>query len=197
MRTALVLMMGLLSVSSPASAEVVGVQDSGFSIRIAVDVAAAPAAVFKVLTEQVGAWWSSSHTFSGKASNLSIEAKAGGCFCEVLPNGGVRHMIAQSNNALIFPGLEDFGITPLEAQASGRPVIAFGAGGALETVTPETGVFFDQQTVEALLAALRRFDAFEATFEPAKARAQAERFTKQAFQAGLRSEIEALLPGGD
>lgn len=92
MRFALVLMMGLLGLASPATAEVVGAGDGGFSIRIAVDVAAAPAAVFTVLTDRVGAWWSSSHTFSGKASNLSIEARPGGCFCEVLPNGGVRHM---------------------------------------------------------------------------------------------------------
>ncbi len=105
--------------------------------------------------------------------------------------------VYRNARALIFPGLEDFGITPLEAQATGRPVIAFGAGGALETVTPETGVLFEQQAVESLLAALHRFDSFETEFKPAAARAQAERFTKHAFQAGLRSEIAALLPGGD
>ena len=61
--------------------------------------------------------------------------------------------------AFIFPGLEDFGIAPVEAQAAGRPVIAFAGGGALDTVLPgETGEFFAEQTVESLkavLAALR------------------------------------------
>lgn len=99
--------------------------------------------------------------------------------------------------ALVFPGLEDFGITPLEAQAAGRPVIAFRGGGALETVTPETGLFFDEQTSRSLIDALRRFDAFEATFEPRRARANAARFTKATFQAGLKDEIAALFPGGD
>lgn len=99
--------------------------------------------------------------------------------------------------ALVFPGLEDFGITPLEAQASGRPVIAFAGGGALETVTPQTGIFFREQTVPALVEALRAFEAFEASFEPARAVAQAQRFTKAAFQAGLSAEVEALFAGGD
>jgi glycosyltransferase involved in cell wall biosynthesis len=95
--------------------------------------------------------------------------------------------------ALVFPGVEDFGITPLEAQACGRPVIAFGQGGALETVTGETGVFFHQQSVDALEDALARFDAFEAGFEPAVARAQAERFSRRGFQAALVRELGALL----
>jgi glycosyltransferase involved in cell wall biosynthesis len=92
--------------------------------------------------------------------------------------------------ALIFPGVEDFGITPLEAQASGRPVIAFAAGGALETVTPKTGVFFAEQTVDGLLDALARFDAFEADFDPAEARAQAMRFSRAAFQRALVAALE-------
>lgn len=95
--------------------------------------------------------------------------------------------------ALVFPGLEDFGITPLEAQASGRPVIAFAGGGALETVTRETGLFFPEQSVEALVGVLQRFDAFEATFRPAAARAQASKFTKAAFLDGVRDEVAALL----
>jgi glycosyltransferase involved in cell wall biosynthesis len=98
--------------------------------------------------------------------------------------------------ALVFPGVEDFGITPLEAQACGRPVIAVGEGGALETVTERTGVFFREQRVEALVDAVRRFEALAPTFAPEAARAQAQRFTKAAFQAALIAELDALVVGG-
>ncbi|MFT3709156.1 MAG: glycosyltransferase [Archangium sp.] len=94
--------------------------------------------------------------------------------------------------ALIFPGVEDFGITPLEAQACGRPVIAFAQGGALETVTDETGIFFREQTVDALITALAEFDAFEAGFEPSIARAQAKKFSRTAFQRSLLAELSAI-----
>jgi len=95
--------------------------------------------------------------------------------------------------ALVFPGEEDFGITPLEAQASGRPVIALGRGGALETVSARTGVFFRDQTVEGLVEAVRTFEAsFEPRFTPAEARAQAERFSPAAFEAGIRGQLARL-----
>jgi glycosyltransferase involved in cell wall biosynthesis len=94
--------------------------------------------------------------------------------------------------ALIFPGEEDFGITPVEAQASGRPVIALGRGGALETVTPDTGLFFAEQRADALADAVRRFEAFERTFDPGAARANAERFSKAHFQERFRQAIERL-----
>jgi glycosyltransferase involved in cell wall biosynthesis len=94
--------------------------------------------------------------------------------------------------ALIFPGVEDFGITPLEAQACGRPVIAFGQGGALETVTNKTGLFFSEQTVESIRNAVKRFDLFEETFNPSDSRVQANRFSKDAFIQALRNEIDAL-----
>ncbi|MGV3623889.1 MAG: glycosyltransferase [Archangium sp.] len=94
--------------------------------------------------------------------------------------------------ALIFPGVEDFGITPLEAQACGRPVIAFGEGGALETVTPRTGLFFGQQSVDALVEALKAFDAFERSFDPAEARAHAMRFSRASFQRQLVEELAAV-----
>ncbi len=92
--------------------------------------------------------------------------------------------------ALIFPGIEDFGITPLEAQACGRPVIAFSQGGVLETTTPQTALLFHQQTAAALDEALTAFDAFESSFEPEVARAQALKFSRAAFQSRF---IEALL----
>jgi glycosyltransferase involved in cell wall biosynthesis len=84
--------------------------------------------------------------------------------------------------AFIFPGIEDFGITPLEAQASGRPVVAFRAGGALETVVEgETGIFFDEQTPESLMAAVER----PLDFDPGACRANAERFGPERFRAEL------------
>lgn len=95
--------------------------------------------------------------------------------------------------ALVFPGVEDFGITPVEAQATGRPVIAYAAGGALETVTARTGVFFREQTVEALIAAVRAFDTWEEGFSPAAARTQAERFSPLAFRSGIAAEVSALM----
>jgi glycosyltransferase involved in cell wall biosynthesis len=97
--------------------------------------------------------------------------------------------------ALVFPGEEDFGIAPLEALASGRPVIALGRGGALETLTPETGLLFDDPTPEALADALGRFEAFERTFQPARARAQAELFSEERFREAVRRKVEALLAG--
>lgn len=100
--------------------------------------------------------------------------------------------LMRNARALIFPGEEDFGLTPLEMQATGRPVIAYGRGGALETVTPATGLFFDEQTPGELIAAVQRFDAWEAGFDPEAARAQATRFTPAEFRAGILAELSAL-----
>jgi glycosyltransferase involved in cell wall biosynthesis len=86
--------------------------------------------------------------------------------------------------ALVTTAEEDFGITPLEAMASGRPVIAFGAGGALETVTEgETGVLFDQQHSSSLIRAVRRFENM--SFSPQALREYAERFDKNRFKAEI------------
>jgi glycosyltransferase involved in cell wall biosynthesis len=92
--------------------------------------------------------------------------------------------------AFIFPGIEDFGITPLEAQAAGAPVIAFRAGGALETVVEnKTGLFFDEQTPQALAGAVHDFERKAAMFDPARARENAVRFGPGRF----RQEIKAFL----
>jgi len=97
--------------------------------------------------------------------------------------------------AFIFPGEEDLGITPLEAMAAGRPVIAYAAGGALETVVEdETGVFFREQTPEALAEAIREFEARE--FDPAAARRQAERFDAAVFKARVRAFVDDCLAKG-
>jgi glycosyltransferase involved in cell wall biosynthesis len=96
--------------------------------------------------------------------------------------------------ALIFPGAEDFGLTPLEAQAAGRPVIAFAAGGALETLNPRTGLFFREQTAAALREAVRAFERWERTFDPTLARQNAALFSRAQFLRRMREEL-ALLPG--
>lgn len=91
--------------------------------------------------------------------------------------------------AFIFPGEEDFGITPLEAQASGRPVIAFGKGGALETVIDEqTGVFFKEQTVETLKNAVIKFQNLN--FDKIFIRKHAENFDEEIFKKKIKSFID-------
>jgi glycosyltransferase involved in cell wall biosynthesis len=101
--------------------------------------------------------------------------------------------------ALLFPPLEDFGIAPVEAMASGRPVIAFGRGGVLETVVPPggaeppTGLFFMEQTVDALVDALRRFEAGPVTFPPAALRRRAEAFDRPLFKQRIERYLERRL----
>jgi glycosyltransferase involved in cell wall biosynthesis len=92
--------------------------------------------------------------------------------------------------AFIFPGEEDFGITPLEAQASGRPVIAFAKGGALETVIDgETGLFFKEQTAEGIQDAIDRLERGEHRITPEKCIANAARFSEKSF----RDKISAFV----
>lgn len=91
--------------------------------------------------------------------------------------------------ALIFPGEEDFGIVPLEAMASGKPVIAFGKGGALETVVEGiTGTFFEAQSVEDLAAAVARGGAM--TFDPGAIRGHALKFSRERYAVAMRAFID-------
>lgn len=95
--------------------------------------------------------------------------------------------------ALIFPGEEDFGIVPLEAQACGTPVIAFGKGGALETILPdETGIFFQDQTSAGLQEAVSAFERRSAGFDPVRIRAHAESFSKTRFQKEFQELLDHI-----
>jgi glycosyltransferase involved in cell wall biosynthesis len=101
----------------------------------------------------------------------------------------------QRARALIMPGEEDFGIVPVEAQACGRPVVALGRGGALETVSDgETGVLFADATADSLADALTRFDTM--TFDTARLRSSAERFSRDRHARALQAVIGDTLAAG-
>ncbi|GGB76805.1 glycosyltransferase [Deinococcus soli (ex Cha et al. 2016)] len=96
--------------------------------------------------------------------------------------------------AFVFAADEDFGIVPVEAQAAGAPVIAYGKGGSLETVIPDrTGVFFGQQNFESLSRAITIFEERAAQFDSSDIRRHAERFSPERF----RREFEAILQAAE
>lgn len=107
------------------------------------------------------------------------------------------HNLTQRANALIFAANEDFGIVPLEAQACGTPVIAYGQGGALETVKglehmeTATGVHFPEQTVDSLQKAIKDFESH--TFSPAVCRSNAEQFSNACFTQRLVTLVDNVL----
>jgi glycosyltransferase involved in cell wall biosynthesis len=109
-------------------------------------------------------------------------------FLGFVPDEDLPKLFARCR-AFIFPGLEDFGITPVQAQASGRPVIAYAAGGALDTVIPsKTGVLFQNQTVEDLMDALGHFDA--TAYDPQVIRDHALQFDSSVFEQQITHFVE-------
>ena len=116
-------------------------------------------------------------SFVGRVDNEALPALYAGC------------------KAFLFPGEEDFGITPLEAMAAGRPVIAYGRGGVLDSVADgETGIFFERQTADTLTEAL---DAYEASTEQTwvhdKLKRQAESFSEEIFRKKMIAFIADVL----
>jgi len=94
--------------------------------------------------------------------------------------------------AFIFAGEDDFGITPVESMAAGRPVIAYGRGGALETVVQnETGIFFEESSVKSLEKAILELDVKYYNIDPKRCRQQAEMFSKEKFLSGLKQAVES------
>ena len=109
-------------------------------------------------------------TFAGFVDRLSLVDLYAGC------------------RALLFCSEEDYGLAPIEAQASGRPVIAYGAGGALETVIDgQSGIFFGEQTTESLVAAMQRFE--RQAFDPVRVRAASARFDVEPFIRHVRNFV--------
>ena len=108
-------------------------------------------------------------------------------FLGLVPDDKLADLYSKAR-AFIFPQEEDFGLTPLEAMASGRPVIAYRGGGSVETVLEgETGIFFNEQTEEALMKAVKDFDSKD--FQPIKCRAQAEKFSIEVFRERITQKL--------
>ena len=121
---------------------------------------------------------------------LRAMAKPNVQFLGNLSDAEVRAEYAKAR-AFLFPGFEDFGLTPLEAMASGMPVIAYGRGGALETVVDGiTGVFFGEQTAESLVQAMGRFEQLE--FSPEAIRRHAGAYDEAIFASKIRTLATSL-----
>lgn len=105
----------------------------------------------------------------------------------------------QKAKAFIFAAEEDFGISPLEAQACGTPVIAYGKGGAAETILgavnhePRTGIFFNRQTIPSLCSAIEDFESLQSSISPQACRDQAQRFSPEIFRNAFMDCVESAV----
>jgi uncharacterized protein YndB with AHSA1/START domain len=144
-----------------AQAEVVDSSSNGFTVRTTLTIQAPPNDVYRKFIRNIGDWWSPDHTFSGDSHNLSIEEKAGGCFCEKLPNGGgVRHLEVVN----LMPGKSvtlSGALGPLQSMAAtGTLTVQFAPaeGGTKLTVTYAVGGYTPggmnplASTVDAVIA---------------------------------------------
>ena len=138
-------------------------------------------------------------------SRLGLPLKIAGCgwdegYCRSLaaPNVEFLGYIEDSRlaelyrhaRALVFPGVDDFGITPLEAQACGTPVVAHARGGALETVTERTGLFFREPTVQDLMDAVLEMEKRWETFSVEDLIENSKRFSKERFKQEIAQAVE-------
>jgi uncharacterized protein YndB with AHSA1/START domain len=134
-RTICIVLLAALAAPAAARAAVDDVSAAGFALRESVEIAASPDQVYQALTAP-SHWWSSEHTYSHDAANLTLDAKAGGCWCESLPGGGsVQHMIvvnAMPGRTLRLRGA----LGPLQAMAvDGAMTFALTADGTLTHLT--------------------------------------------------------------
>lgn len=106
-------------------------------------------------------------------------------------NAEVERLFSECR-ALIFPGIEDFGITPLEAMAAGSPVIAIDAGGARETVTEKTGILFAEQTIESITNAVLSFERGGVKISDVECRKRAADFSKTRFQREFLAAVDSV-----
>lgn len=127
----------------------------------------------------------------GKGRDLErLKAMAGPTveFLGYVPDDELPTLMARCK-AFVFPGLEDFGIAPVQAQAAGRPLIAFGGGGALDTVIPgKTGELFSEMTVDSLVEVMRRFDA--RAYDSSAIRTHALQFDTNVFNQRITEYVE-------
>lgn len=175
MRVVLGVILASLAVGA-ARAEVVAVAENGFEVKQVAEVKAPAAKVYEALT-RVGAWWDSSHSWSGEAKNLSIDPRPGGCWCESLANGGgVKHLevvAADPGKSLRFAG----GLGPLQfTGASGHLNWTLAEKDGVTTVTwtyavggyAKEGFKTWAPAVDGVLgAALKRFKSYAETGKPA------------------------------
>tara|TARA_S200000501_G_scaffold190210_1_gene179138 strand:+ start:132978 stop:134087 length:1110 start_codon:yes stop_codon:yes gene_type:complete len=122
--------------------------------------------------------------------NLKSNAKKNITFLGRVEDNSLKKHLSKCK-ALIFPGIEDFGIVPVEAMASGRPVIAFDRGGAKETIIDKkTGLFFNEQTPKSLNKKIDEFESIAHSFDPGYIKKHSEKFDKEIFKNHFKKYVE-------